>query len=89
MAGAPRHIDVDEVRAALRRTDGVESVHDLHVWTITSGLVALSCHVCAHDDVPARELLTRLQSLLQTRFGIDHVTIQIEPPDFEESQGVV
>ncbi len=89
MEGAPGHIDVDEVRDALRGSDGVESVHDLHVWTITSGLVALSCHVCAHDHVPARELLARLQALLHTRFGIDHVTIQIEPPDFEERKGVV
>ena len=89
MEGAPGHIDVDEVRAALRGCDGVESVHDLHVWTITSGLVALSCHVCAHDDVPPRELLTRLQDLLRESFGIDHVTIQIEPPDFEEARSVV
>jgi cobalt-zinc-cadmium efflux system protein len=89
MEGAPGHIDVDEVRNALRSSDGVDSVHDLHVWTITSGLVALSCHVCAHDDVPARELLAQLQGLLRARFGIDHVTIQIEPPDFEEPRGCV
>ena len=86
MEGAPGHIDVDEVRAALRGTEGVESVHDLHVWTITSGLVSLSCHVCAVEDVPPRDLLTRLRALLSERFGIEHVTIQIEPPDFEESQ---
>jgi len=89
MEGAPGHIDVDELRDALRGSEGVESVHDLHVWTITSGLVALSCHVCAHDHVLAHELLARLQTLLSARFGIDHVTIQIEPPDFEEPRGVV
>ncbi len=89
MEGAPGHIDVDEVRSALRETPEVESVHDLHVWTITSGIVALSCHVCAADDVSQRELLERLQELLRTRFGIDHVTIQIEPPDFQETRGVV
>lgn len=89
MEGAPGHINVDEVRAALGEAEGVESVHDLHVWTITSGLVALSCHVCAHDHVATRELLGRLQELLRTRFGIDHVTIQIEPLDFEEPEGVV
>ena len=66
------------------RVSGVVAVHDLHVWTITSGLVALSCHVCAHDHATASELLARLQELLNSRFGIDHVTIQIEPLDFEE-----
>ena len=89
MEGAPGHIDVDEVRDALRATEGVESVHDLHVWTITSGLVSLSCHVCSHEEVAPAELLSRLQAVLRGRFGIDHVTIQIEPPDFEEHRGIV
>src|SRR5690606_2854927 len=47
MEGAPGHIDVDEVREALHRVPGVTSAHDLHVWTITSGMVSLSAHVVA------------------------------------------
>jgi cobalt-zinc-cadmium efflux system protein len=83
MEAAPGHIDVEEVRRALLETVGVVSIHDLHVWTITSGFVSLSCHVESSRRVPDRELLTTLQSVLRERFGIDHATIQIEPPGFE------
>jgi cobalt-zinc-cadmium efflux system protein len=78
MEGAPGHIDVDEVDAAIRGAHGVRSTHDLHVWTITSGLVALSCHVEAESAVPPHEVLAELRTLLKTRFAIEHVTIQIE-----------
>lgn len=84
MEGAPGHIDVDQVRAAIRGVSGVESVHDLHVWTITSSLVALSCHVCADESQPSARLLRAIQAQLRSDFGIAHATIQIEPRDFEE-----
>jgi cobalt-zinc-cadmium efflux system protein len=83
MEGAPGHIDVDRVREAIRGVPGVESVHDLHVWTITSGRVALSCHVCAGDDEPAGRLLRAVQERLRAEFGIAHSTVQVEPRDFE------
>ena len=83
MEAAPGHIDVEEVRRALRETRGVLSIHDLHVWTITSGFVSLSCHVESSHQVPDDELLTTLQGLLRERFAIDHVTIQVEPAGFE------
>ena len=83
MEAAPGHIDVEEVRRALCETRGVLSIHDLHVWTITSGFVSLSCHVESSHQVPDDALLAGLQELLRERFGIDHVTIQIEPPGFE------
>lgn len=82
MEGAPGHIDVDEVRGAIAGVDGVLAAHDLHVWTITSGMVALSAHVTAREPVRHAELLRRLQSVTETRFGIEHVTIQIEPEGF-------
>lgn len=84
MESAPRGIDVDEVLAAMRAVPGVAGVHDLHVWTITSGLDALSAHVAAADGEPHTALLTRMRAMLHARFGIDHLTIQIEPPDFDE-----
>ena len=78
MEGAPGHIDVDAVRSALLELPHVTNVHDLHVWTITSGFVALSAHVTCpgiHDHAP---LLRDAQALLAQRFGIRHTTIQID-----------
>lgn len=68
-------------------TPGVASMHDLHVWTITSSLDSLSAHVVADDGQPLAELLVRLQCVLRQRFGISHVTIQIEPTDLAEHRG--
>jgi cobalt-zinc-cadmium efflux system protein len=85
MESAPAHIDVEEVRAALSEVPGVLTAHDLHVWTITSGLVALSAHV--HSDTPSGPLLRQIATLLHDRFGIHHVTIQVEPEDFEACEG--
>jgi cobalt-zinc-cadmium efflux system protein len=88
MEGAPAHIDVDNVRAAMLGTAGVRDVHDLHVWTITSGLVAMSGHVVVDGAVEGPELLRALAVVLRARFGIAHTTIQIEPPGFEEEAGL-
>ncbi|HEX7184804.1 MAG TPA: cation diffusion facilitator family transporter [Thermoanaerobaculia bacterium] len=78
MEGAPRHIDVDEVRNALIGIPGVTEVHDLHVWTITSGMESLSVHVVVEDEAGYCDMLVRVRSALHDRFGIDHLTIQIE-----------
>jgi cobalt-zinc-cadmium efflux system protein len=86
MEGTPGHVDLDEVRDALSSVAGVEGVHDLHVWTITSGMEALSGHVVVADERPASPLLAELRKLLHDRFGIDHITIQVEPPEFDECQ---
>ncbi len=86
LEGAPRHIDVDRVRDAIVEVPGVLAVHDLHVWTITSGMVALSCHVVAKDPSHAGALLTSVGATLEERFGIGHTTIQVEPEGFEESE---
>ena len=86
MEGAPGHIDVDEVRRTLREVPGVLSAHDLHVWTITSGLVALSAHVIAAEEERSADLLTRIRKTLHDRFGIDHITVQVEPEGFGRCQ---
>lgn len=85
LESAPPHLDVDEICQALCAVPGVGSVHDLHVWTITSGMVSLSCHVAAREGEPPADLLERLQSTLRDRFLIEHVTIQVEPHGFEET----
>ena len=84
MEGAPRHIDVDEVRNSLAGIPGVLEVHDLHVWTITSGMESLSAHVVVAEGEPACDMLTVVRSTLHDRFGIHHLTIQIEPEEFQE-----
>ena len=81
MEGAPGHIDVDEVRDAMAAVPGVVAVHDLHVWTITSGLESLSGHVIAAPGTSRDELLVALRELLHARFGLSHVTLQMEPGD--------
>jgi cobalt-zinc-cadmium efflux system protein len=87
MEGTPAHIDLAEVREALSRVPGVCGVHDLHVWTITSGMEALSAHLVSDDSAPYGTVLTRVQDTLHDRFGIDHATIQIEPEHCERHSG--
>jgi len=85
LEAAPGGLDVEALRAALTAAPGVASVHDLHVWTITSGMVSLSCHVHASGETGDHALLSQLQTLLRQRFGIQHMTLQIEPLGFEEA----
>jgi len=83
MEGAPGNIDVDEVRETLRASQGVAAVHDLHVWTISSGLVALSAHVIAESGATVQ--IAALRAAVHERFGIGHVTLQVEAPGEEQS----
>ena len=66
----------------MTRERGVRRIHDLHVWTLTSGREAMSAHVVVDDLGASERLLEALHTLLHARFGIDHTTIQIEaePP---------
>jgi cobalt-zinc-cadmium efflux system protein len=88
MEWAPPHLDVREIERAIRELPGVGAVHDLHVWTIASGMVALSGHVVAGEDRDPRKLLQEVSDLLHDRFEISHSTIQIESKDFDEPGGV-
>jgi cobalt-zinc-cadmium efflux system protein len=85
MEGTPGHIQLDYVRGALLQLPGVTSVHDLHVWTITSGFVALSAHLACVDPARDDEVLRSAQDLLARRFGIRHSTIQLDRDDSCES----
>ncbi len=88
MESTPRHLDVDRIREAMLQADGVLEVHDLHVWTITSGFDALSAHVVLADAaLPHGKLLAEIRTALHDRFGIDHITIQIEPEDLCDNAG--
>jgi cobalt-zinc-cadmium efflux system protein len=84
MEGTPSHIDLDDVRNTLAGLPGVAGVHDLHVWTITSGMEALSVHLVVADQASNHGLLRSARASLHDRFGIHHATVQIEPEDCEE-----
>jgi cobalt-zinc-cadmium efflux system protein len=78
MEGAPGHINVDDVHEALLALPHVSAVHDLHVWSITSGFVALSAHLTCVDAGEHDAVLRSAQALLGDRFGIRHTTIQLD-----------
>jgi cobalt-zinc-cadmium efflux system protein len=89
LEGTPAHINLAEVEETMLEVDGVEKVHDLHVWTITSGIEALSTHVVLADNCDPKDsdqVLERLAALLKERFGIDHSTIQIEKSSRHEKE---
>ena len=78
LEGTPRHIDLAAVESTILQTTGVGGVHDLHVWTISSGIEALSAHISHDDSVVHSELLAAVRDRLHDKFGIDHLTIQME-----------
>jgi cobalt-zinc-cadmium efflux system protein len=84
LEGTPAHINLAAVEEVILETEGVRAVHDLHIWTITSGLEALSAHVRHDETVIQGDLLKHLRKRLHDEFGIDHLTIQMETPDFED-----
>ncbi len=86
LEAVPRDIDLERVRQDVRELGGIEDVHDLHIWSITSGMFALSAHIVVHKDTLALandELLTRIKELLHRRHRISHSTLQIESTEYE------
>jgi cobalt-zinc-cadmium efflux system protein len=84
MEGTPAHIDVDKLRDALMSVPGATGVHDIHVWTITSGFVAMSAHVQVSAGDLSEAVLSAVTRLARDDFGIQHTTIQIEVPSFTD-----
>ncbi|MBX3309366.1 MAG: cation transporter [Cryobacterium sp.] len=81
---APPGIDMTELRVAVLAVDGVVEVHDLHVWTITSGMESASGHVVVAADRDYQRVLEEVLAVLRDRYHIEHATIQCEPAAFEE-----
>jgi cobalt-zinc-cadmium efflux system protein len=85
LEGTPAHINLKTLKDQLIVADGVQSVHDLHVWTLTSGVVAMSCHVVvANDPGLQSDVLARIKRIALDRFRIDHTTIQMESSETAE-----
>ncbi|MGW3729244.1 cation diffusion facilitator family transporter [Streptomyces sp. NPDC000851] len=90
LESAPKGVDMAEVRAHMLALDGVEDVHDLHAWTITSGLPVLSAHVVVRSDVlnaiGHEKMLHELQGCLGHHFDVEHCTFQLEPSGHAEHE---
>jgi len=78
LEGAPRGIDPTELGMALASSAGIVEVHDLHVWEVTSGFVALAAHVVVAPDDDCHARRRELQELVYERFGIAHTTLQVD-----------
>ena len=92
LEATPKHVDLNEVRDHIRETPGVLDVHDLHAWTITSGVPVLSAHVVAVDEVLAdgggARVLDRLAECLAGHFDVEHCTFQLEPASHRDHEHV-
>lgn len=78
MQGVPAHIDLDSIRQAMLSVDGVTGLCDLHIWSLTSQLDMLSAHVVVEDMGQNKEILEQLTRMINDKFAINHVTLQIE-----------
>jgi len=90
LESAPKDVDMQDVRAHILALDGVEDVHDLHAWTITSGMPVLSAHVVVRSDVlnaiGNEKILHELQGCLGDHFDVEHCTFQLEPGGHAEHE---
>lgn len=90
MEAVPGHLDLAQVSLAICGAEGVEAVHDLHIWTISSGLCALSAHLVVHPQAVGRndQILNEVKERLARSFGIDHTTLQIESAEYDHRHEV-
>lgn len=86
MEGAPITVNADEVKALLMQIPGVRNVHDLHIWTITSGMDSLSCHLLVEDDADCQQILQQAISSIEETFRIQHTTIQVEKSELQHAE---
>ncbi|MCM3759136.1 cation diffusion facilitator family transporter [Sporosarcina aquimarina] len=91
MEGVPQNADLDDIIYTIRNAKGVKSVHDLHVWSITSGLNALSCHVVVNDHLTIGQSEQLLRTIEQDLLhqNIHHVTIQLETSDHQHDDSIL
>ncbi|MFJ7969818.1 cation diffusion facilitator family transporter [Psychrobacillus sp. NPDC096389] len=86
MEGTPMSIDQKEVKASLEQIEGVLDVHDLHIWTITSGLDSLSCHLVIEDEKNGQYILQQALDKLKLTFHLEHATIQVETAEIKHDE---
>ncbi|AZC26075.1 MULTISPECIES: cation diffusion facilitator family transporter [Pseudomonas] len=87
LQGVPDGVDIDQVEQGIRGVPGVSEVHDLHIWALTSGKNVLSAHLVAQlDSCDEQVILAQVTELVQERFAIAHVTLQVEQAGFHEQE---
>ncbi|MCM3638189.1 cation diffusion facilitator family transporter [Sporosarcina luteola] len=86
MEGSPLMINKEEVLADLEGIEGVINVHDLHIWTITSGLDSLSCHILIEEETNEQEVLQQSINLIRDIYKVEHTTIQIEKSNLQHQE---
>lgn len=86
MEGTPIIVDQVKVKEVLLSIEGVKDIHDLHIWTITSGLDSLTCHLLIGDRENEQKILQQAIILIEKNFGITHTTIQIEKNDLQHKE---
>lgn len=86
LEGVPDGIDADAVSAALKSVTGVRDLHDLHIWAITSGVPSLSAHLVIEPGANGESVRARASELLDEKFEIEHVTLQIEAQDCRDGR---
>lgn len=87
MEGTPPEVDMALLERKLLDIPGVIAVHDLHVWTVTSGIDAMSCHLVIADMAQAGKMLISANEAMKTGFGLNHATIQIEDQNLRNAEG--
>jgi len=87
LEGVPSFIDIEAMKRRINQVEGVKSIHDLHVWTIASGKLSMSCHLVIENRKNRRSLLKHLINLLREEFDVDHCTIQLETEGYPKAIG--
>jgi cobalt-zinc-cadmium efflux system protein len=87
LEAVPKHLDVSQINNAVRKIKGVKDVHDVHLWAITSGMYAMSCHLLIEDQMVSNctQIVGEVNRTLSQEFGISHSTVQLECEECENS----
>lgn len=86
LEGTPKDLDMAELRSSVLLVEGVEDMHDLHVWVLTSGVNAMTAHVVLKKGAEGKQVLSALQKHITENFKISHTTLQLEEPGFNEER---
>lgn len=86
LEGTPEDVNMDELRNSILQVKGVEELHDLHVWVLTSGVNAMTAHVVLKEKAESKQVLSALQQHITENFKISHTTLQLEEPGFKEEK---